>query len=865
MAKKITVAFLLIVSLCILQIYVFADSNDLQQKKGILWTKKPILASGTQYSITYGNKLYVSVGEAGTIKVSTNKTDWTMVRSNTTNNLYSVVWNGKQYIAVGSKGTILTSDDGYRWLERTSDVKSDLRCVTWGNDQFVIGADKGAILFSKDGIEWKSYFAPIASNIYGITWGEGKYIAVGEKGAIFSSTDGINWSTKPTDIPYSLKSVTHNGYFFVAVGNNKEYSIQTSSDGETWSKIYTGNIHILHSVVWDGTRFLAIGDRYIMESVNGITWKDISPSHEFTGIYSIAWDGSEYCASGENGVIATSKDCISWRQVVLNKHGAYTSIAWNGKEFVVVQFGNDEILRSPDGDMWFDSHTGGIDYGLIDILWDGKNFIALGQDGKILTSPDGMVWESRETNTQRYLSSIAYSGQQYVVVGDSGTILYSLDGLNWENVSQQEDMHFRCVTFGNNRFIACGQDGLIMTSENGLVWTRIDANKDFTMNDIVWNGKQFLIVGNYGIVLISSDGLTWTESYANFRYIPSSIIWDGNRYMAVGDRGLISTSADGISWTIIGGITDNNLSDIISYDGKYMVVGSEGTILTGRYASSDTQITSKDYKIDFNARTIDKIPRSVTVKDFMSKIMLPKEATARLLQLDRTTVVLEGKLSSVMLLEVTAEDGTVVYYYVNLDRNTDAYLKPGNYMINEANKTLSGVMQNMFYQDFLNSLILPEGAKASLYSSDHKTLVKSGFIANNMILRINAENIFTYREYKILTEPVKIKFGSKLLNSSISPVIINKTVYVPAEAFTKALGAKYNYDKMKSTISINKKNISIVMKISSTSVTVNNNIFAIKESPILMNGIPYVSSKFVSEILNYSYRFDEKMKTIEIK
>jgi photosystem II stability/assembly factor-like uncharacterized protein len=550
---------------------------------------------------------------------------------------------------------------------------------------------------------------------------------------------------------------------------------------------------------------------------------------------------------------------------VLYKYKDYTDIAWNGKEFVVVQFGSDEILRSPDGDMWVDSHTGGTDYGFKDILWDGKKFIAVGQYGKILTSPDGQNWESRETNTQYDLTSIAYNGQQFVVVGDFGTILHSLDGLNWENFSQQEDMHFRCVAFGNNRFVIGGQDGVIMTSDNGLEWTRIDVNKDFTMNSIVWNDKQFLIVGNYGIVLLSSDGLTWTENHANFRFIPNSIIWDGNRYMAVGDRGLISTSMDGITWTIRDGITDNHLFDITCYDSKYIIVGSEGTILTGRSVSSDTQITSKAYKIDFNAHTIDKIPRSVTVKDFMSKITMPEGATARLLQLDRTTVVLDGKLSAVMILEVTAEDGTVVYYYVNLDRNTDAYLKPGNYVINENSKTLSGVMQNMYYQDFLDSLILPEGAKVSLYSSDHKNLITAGFIANNMILRINAENIFTYREYKILTELVKIKFGSKLSNSSISPVIINKTVYVPAEAFTKALGAKYNYDKMKSTIRINKTNISIIMKISSTSVIVNNNIFTIEESPILMNGIPYVSSKFISEMLNYSYRFDEKMKTVEIK
>jgi hypothetical protein len=94
---------------------------------------------------------------------------------------------------------------------------------------------------------------------------------------------------------------------------------------------------------------------------------------------------------------------------------------------------------------------------------------------------------------------------------------------------------------------------------------------------------------------------------------------------------------------------------------------------------------------------------------------------------------------------------------------------------------------------------------------------------------------------------------------------MNKTVYMPAEAFVKSLGAKYTYDKVKSAISINKTNISIIMNISSTATIVNKNTFSIEAPPILINGIPYVSTKFVAEMLNYSYKFDEKTKIVEIK
>jgi hypothetical protein len=281
--------------------------------------------------------------------------------------------------------------------------------------------------------------------------------------------------------------------------------------------------------------------------------------------------------------------------------------------------------------------------------------------------------------------------------------------------------------------------------------------------------------------------------------------------------------------------------------------------------SSDTKITSNDYKIGLNAPTIDKVPRGTTVKEFNSKITLPQGATSKVLELDHSTVFPEGKLKGVMFLEVTAEDGTVVYYWANVDRNNEAYLKPGNYVINEKDKILSGVIQNINYKDFLDSLVLPEGAVAKIYSFDHKNIITSGFVNNTMILRISAENIYTYREYKIRTEPIKIKLGSKFLSTSIIPAVMNKTVYMPAEAFVKSLGAKYTYDKVKSAISINKTNISIIMNISSTATIVNKNTFSIEAPPILINGIPYVSTKFVAEMLNYSYKFDEKTKIVEIK
>jgi hypothetical protein len=55
-------------------------------------------------------------------------------------------------------------------------------------------------------------------------------------------------------------------------------------------------------------------------------------------------------------------------------------------------------------------------------------FVAVGDNGKILTSSDGTTWTSRTSGTTEYLRGGAYGNSTFVVVGASGTIITSSDG-----------------------------------------------------------------------------------------------------------------------------------------------------------------------------------------------------------------------------------------------------------------------------------------------------------------------------------------------------------------------------------------------------------------------------------------------------
>src|SRR6266571_9532954 len=86
-------------------------------------------------------------------------------------------------------------------------------------------------------------------------------------------------------------------------------------------------------------------------------------------------------------------------------------------------------------------------------------FVGVGSNGTILTSPDGRVWTTRNSGTTKDLSAVTWGfGPQsfLIAVGKEGTIVRSSDGVNWTVVTTPYSCDLNDVThpdgFGN--FIA---------------------------------------------------------------------------------------------------------------------------------------------------------------------------------------------------------------------------------------------------------------------------------------------------------------------------------------------------------------------------------------------------------------------------
>lgn len=235
---------------------------------------------------------------------------------------------------------------------------------------------------------------------------------------------------------------------------------------------------------------------------------------------------------------------------------------------------------------------------------DKNLFVAVGTNATIYTSPDGINWTQRISNTGIYqLDWVIYSEEKELFVVDSyfGTILTSPDGITWTERStglpQANTSNLWGMMYSNklNLFVTVGFSGTILTSPDGVNWTSQNISTS-TLRSICYSEKLdlFVIVGNGGTILTSSDLQNWTERSSGI----SSVIWNiqfiKNKFIAVGYGGVILTSSDGITWTqITSGISNNLYSiDYIESLNLFLITGNSGTILTSSDGITWTQISS---------------------------------------------------------------------------------------------------------------------------------------------------------------------------------------------------------------------------------------------------------------------------------
>ena len=89
----------------------------------------------------------------------------------------------------------------------------------------------------------------------------------------------------------------------------------------------------------------------------------------------------------------------------------------------------------------------GTKMGLLGAAHGDSTFIAVGNAGNIITSPDGAKWRKKKAGTKKHLRGATYGDGKYVMVGNGGTIFTSPDSTTWTKSKSGTSRHLRRVFF----------------------------------------------------------------------------------------------------------------------------------------------------------------------------------------------------------------------------------------------------------------------------------------------------------------------------------------------------------------------------------------------------------------------------------
>ncbi|MFN8027217.1 MAG: hypothetical protein U0W40_12905 [Acidimicrobiia bacterium] len=257
-----------------------------------------------------------------------------------------------------------------------------------------------------------------------------------------------------------------------------------------------------------------------------------------------------YVAVGADRIAWSSADAATWTSAPMPKL-AEVALATDGQQVVAV--GGRKITVTKDGTTW--SVPQRVGASLNAVAYGNGRWVAVGDDGALLTSTDAAGWQHVAPATSEDLLAVATSGTQWVAVGGTA-ILTSSDALSWHVAVTRHEL--LGVATNGTSWVVVGQD-TVATSADGRrfhfehqVWnfgvvSDPWENNGFTFpppdpphvsaSPSVWVAWGLDSWGDPGSVFAQSlDGRSWSsiEGWATRpTNVPSALSWDGTRWVAL--------------------------------------------------------------------------------------------------------------------------------------------------------------------------------------------------------------------------------------------------------------------------------------------------------------------------------------------
>jgi hypothetical protein len=296
----------------------------------------------------------------------------------------------------------------------SSGTTDDVSAVTYANAIFAAVTNQGKILTSSDGFTWSSQTIAQGTPLLSIAFGLNTWVVVGANGTLLTSSDLHSWTSAKSGTSNTLNNVAVYG-LFVAVGDAG--SIISSSDAKTWTLQPSGITSSL----------------YCTALIPGYSGRIVTPAALICG--------------GQNGIVLDgTADATAFNPVQrsgtaqvleavtnqFNRPGYDTTVAVGTNGTII--YDNTSNLITGFDDNWQNATTlPGTSAAFRGLTYGSGNFVAVGDQGAIFSSTDGVSWTQRlpgdsplTLSTSNLLgATFSDALQRFVAVGTSGTILVS--------------------------------------------------------------------------------------------------------------------------------------------------------------------------------------------------------------------------------------------------------------------------------------------------------------------------------------------------------------------------------------------------------------------------------------------------------
>lgn len=373
---------------------------------------------------------------------------------------------------------------------------------TTNNIYVAVGVEgiNGLIMMSTDAKTWEKADINEIGMLQKVIWDGKKFIAVGERGTLVTSVDGKVWEKHYVNSTYALSDIVWNGQVYVAVGGDNTVFI--SEDGFQWSQVFSGVFlyprGYINTIMWDGKQFLAYGPSSIFKSLDGKNWT------RYSGVYygysAIAYSGERYVLVGDGPSVYHSTNGLSWKWVSVSTSCYKTDVIWDGTNFIATNTYGKSILISQDGVSWEESIIDGSSYKINSIVWTGKHYVLVGDNGIILIGtkkipdsnppilkiPQDITIEATGTRTQVDLGKATAEDESPVTISNNGLQDYSIGTteITWTAVDSSGNTSTAVQKVNIVDTTPPDIKGYVIQQPNMFGWYNSDVTVSFEASDI---------------------------------------------------------------------------------------------------------------------------------------------------------------------------------------------------------------------------------------------------------------------------------------------------------------------------------------------------------------------------------------------